>query len=200
MLLHQSRRGNEDGTKLAQIPRLVSFVPKLCRVRGAKFPPRTGNELRSLFRREDYHDPPALHLWVLLEFGDRFQFLSEPLDEFEAFVDVGVFAAAEDDREDDLVFFRQELLGPIDLGHEVVVANLGAQPELLVLAVMRVAFVLPLLLLVLELAVVHDPANGRFFLGRNFDKVQAGFAGTRERLDGFQNAEHFAFRSDDADR
>src|SRR5207253_3098631 len=71
--------------------------------------------------------------------------------------------------------------------------------ELFVFAVVRVAFVLPLLLLVLELAVVHDPANGRLLLGRDLDEVQADFAGAREGVDGFQNAEDFSFISDYAD-
>jgi hypothetical protein len=61
------------------------------------------------------------------------------------------------------------------------------------------SFVLPLLLLVLELAVIHDPANGRLLLRRDFDKVQADFAGPLEGVDGFDDAEDFAFMSDHAD-
>lgn len=150
-------------------------------------------------RREDHHDPPALHLRVLLQLGDIFQLLRESLDEFEAFVDVGVFAAAEDDAEDHLILVGQELFRAVDLGHEVVVADLGADAEFFVLAVVRVAFVLPLLLLVLEFAVIHDPANGRLFLGRDFDEVEADFLGALEGVDGFENAEHFSFVSDHTD-
>jgi hypothetical protein len=65
--------------------------------------------------------------------------------------------------------------------------------------VVRVAFVLPLLLLVLEFAVIHDAANGRLLLRRDFNKVEADFAGTRQRVDGFEDTENFSFMSDNAD-
>ena len=99
----------------------------------------------------------------------------------------------------DLVFLGQELFGAVDLGHEVVIADLRAHAELFVLAVVRVAFVLPLFLLVLEFAVIHDAANGRLLLRRNFDEVQADFASACEGIDGFEDAELVAFMSDDAD-
>jgi hypothetical protein len=151
-------------------------------------------------RRKDHHDPPAVHLWRLLEFGDGFELFLQTLNQLVAFIDVGVFAAAEDDAEDHLVFLGQELFGPVDLRHEVVVADLGAHAELFVFAVVGVAFVLPLLLLVLEFAVVHDAANGRLFLGRNFDEVEADFAGALQGVDGFHDAEDFSFRADHSDR
>jgi hypothetical protein len=152
-----------------------------------------------LLRREDHYNPPPLHLRRLLEFGEFFQLLGEALDEFEAFVDVGVFTAAEDNGEDHLIFLGQELFGAVDLGHQVVVADFRAHPELFVLAVVRVAFVLPLLLLVLEFAIIHDAANGRLLLRRDFNKVEADFASTRKGVDGFENTENFTFMSDDAD-
>jgi hypothetical protein len=136
----------------------------------------------------------------LLEFGDRFQLLLQALDQLVAFLGVGVFAAAEDDGEDDFVLLGQELFSAVDLGHQVVVADFGADAELFVLAVVRVAFVLPLLLLVFELAVIHDSANGRLLLGRDFYKIKAKIFGTLESFDSFEDAELVAFRSDDADR
>ena len=39
---------------------------------------------------------PATWRELLFEFGDFFQLFGEPLHELEAFVDVGIFAAAED--------------------------------------------------------------------------------------------------------
>ena len=153
-----------------------------------------------LLRREDHHNPPPLHLRRLLEFGDRLQFLLQALDQLVAFFGVGVFAAAEDDGEYDFVFLGQELLGAIDLGHQVVVADFRANAELFVLAVVRVAFVLPLLLLVLEFAEIHDSANRRLLLRGDFHKVEAKIFGTLKGFDGFEDAELIAFRSDDADR
>jgi hypothetical protein len=152
-----------------------------------------------LLRREDHHDSPAVHLGRLFELGDFFQLFLQALNEFVTFVDVGVFAAAEDDAEDHLVFLGQELFGPVDLGHEVVVADLWADAELFVLAVVRVTFMLPLLLLVLEFAVVHDAANGRLFLGRNFHQVEADFFSTLQSVDGFEDAELITLMADYAD-
>jgi hypothetical protein len=81
-----------------------------------------------------------------------------------------------------------------------VIADLGADAELFVLAVVRVAFVLPLLLLVFEFAEVHDAANGRLLLRRNLHQVEAEVFGALKGFGGFENAELIAFRSDDADR
>jgi hypothetical protein len=64
---------------------------------------------------------------------------------------------------------------------------------------MRVAFVLPLFLLVLEFAVIHDAANGRLFLGCHFHQVQTGFASPLQGLAGIDNAEYGAVMSDYAD-
>ena len=140
-----------------------------------------------------------MHLRRLLELGDWFQFFLQALDQLVAFFGVGVFAAAEDDGEDDFVFLGQELFRTVDLGHQVVVANLRADAEFFVLAMVRVPFVLPLLLLVLEFAVIHDSANGRLFLGRDFHKVEAKFFSTLKGFGSFEHAELIAFRTDDAD-
>jgi len=164
-------------------------------------PGRDGRAIyRRLLRREDHDDAAALHLRVLFELGDIAQFLGQALDELETFVDVGVFAAAEDDAEDHLVLVGEELFRAVDLGHEVVFADFRAEPELLVLAVVRVAFVLPLLLLVFEFAVIHDPANGRLLLRRDLDEVHADFAGACQGFNRFDDTEQGAVMSDDADR
>jgi hypothetical protein len=65
---------------------------------------------------------------------------------------------------------------------------------------MSVSLVLPLLLLVLEFAVIHDAANRRLLLGRDFHEVQADFAGTLQGLYGFDDAQHGAVMADHADR
>ena len=122
------------------------------------------------------------------------------MDELEAFVDVRVFAAAENDGEDHFVFAGQELFRSIDLGHQVVVADFWAEAELFVLAVVGVAFVLPLLLLVLEFAEIHDAANGRLLLRGDLDEVHAGFAGLLQSFNGFDNAQQGAILSDDTNR
>ena len=135
----------------------------------------------------------------LLEFGHGFQLFLQALDQLVAFFGVGVFAAAEDDGENYLVLLGQELFRAVDLRHQVMVADFRADAEFFVLAVMRVAFVLPLLLLVLEFAVIHDAANGRLLLGRDFYEIEAKVFGALKGFGGFENAELVAFRSDDAD-
>jgi hypothetical protein len=153
-----------------------------------------------LLRGEDYDDAAALHRGVLLELGDVGELFRESLDELEAFIDVGVLAAAEDDGKDYFVLVGQELLGAVDLGHQVMIADFRAQPQFFVLAVMRVAFVLPLLLLVLEFAVIHDPANRRLFLRGNLHEVQADFTGSLQSFDGFDDAQQGTVLSDDTNR
>jgi len=81
-----------------------------------------------------------------------------------------------------------------------VVADFWAEAELFIFAVMSVAFVLPLLLLVLEFAEIHDAAYGRLLLRGNLNEVHAGVAGLLQSFDGFDNAQQGAVLSDDADR
>ena len=148
---------------------------------------REKGDFSRLLRREDHHDPPALHLRVLLQLGD---FGSSSLaSRWTSLKPSSTWAFSRPRKMTEkitLSLLGQQLLGPVDLGHQVVVADLGAQPELLVLAVVRVAFVLPLFLLVLELAEVHDAADGRLLLRRDFDEVEPDFAGLLQRLVAFR--------------
>jgi hypothetical protein len=80
-----------------------------------------------------------------------------------------------------------------------VIADFRAHPEFFVLAVVRVALVLPLLLLVLEFAEVHDSANRRLLLRRDFHEIETDFAGASECIYSFEDAELIAFVADDAD-
>jgi hypothetical protein len=153
-----------------------------------------------LLRCEDHYDPAALHRGILLELGDVFQLFREPLHKLETFIDVGIFATAEDDREDHFIFAGQEFFGTVDLRHEVVVANFRAEAKFFVLAVVRMALVLALLLLVFEFAEIHDSANRRFFLWRDFHQVHTDFTGLLQGLNRFDHAEQGTILSDDANR
>src|SRR5690606_32719769 len=57
-----------------------------------------------------------------------------------------------------------------------------------------------LLLLVLVLAPVHDPADGRTRSGRDFDEVEALFKGALARCFDGQDSELFAVGGNDSDR
>ncbi len=140
-----------------------------------------------------------MHGGALFELRDGFKLGGELFDQLEAFVDMGVFATTEDDRKDHLVLLPEELLGPVHLGHEIGLANLRTEPDFFVLALVRVPFVLPLFLLVLEFTKVHDPANGRLLGRRNFDEVESRLLGEVQGFLGRNHTELFAFRRNDAD-
>jgi hypothetical protein len=55
-------------------------------------------------------------------------------------------------------------------------------------------------LLVLEFAVIHDPANRRLFLRGNLHEVQADFTGSLQSFDGFDDAQQGTVLSDDTNR
>ena len=120
-------------------------------------------EKLELFRRKNHNDSPALHTRFLLKFGKILQFFHHSLNQFKPLFNVGVLATTKDDREDDFVFLIQKVLCLVDFRHEIVLTNLWAEPQFLVLALMGMALVLPFFLLVFELTVVHDPANWGFF-------------------------------------
>lgn len=158
------------------------------------FPPlRLCAKTTALLRREDCHNASTVHGGTLFELAYRLEFRRKLFDQFEAFVHVGVFAATKDDREDDLVLLAKELFGAIHLGHEVGVADLRAEANLFVLAVVRMTFMLSLLLLVLELAVIHDPANWRLLGRRDFHQVESNVAGAIECFFGWDDPELFSF-------
>ncbi len=88
----------------------------------------------------------------------------------------------------------------IHLEADVVLARLGAHADLFDFALVRVPFGLPLLLLVLELAVVHDAAHRRPLIRCHFNEIQIGFAGTGQRFVGADNAQQLAIGGDDPHR
>jgi hypothetical protein len=65
-----------------------------------------------------------------------------------------------------------------------VVADLGTETDFFVLALVAVTFVLPFLLLVLELAKVHDATDGRLFGRGDLDQIESGGTGLLERFVG----------------
>src|SRR5688572_12769039 len=94
------------------------------------------------------------------------------------------FAAAEENRRLDLVAVFNEALDVVLLELVVVLVDLRAKLDLLDLDHLLVTLGLarPLLLLVLILAVVHDPADRRHGGRRDFDQVEAFLSGKDESL------------------
>jgi hypothetical protein len=116
------------------------------------------------------------------------------------FVDVRQFATPEHDRHDDLVLVLQKTLRLSHLEIDVVFARLGTKPNFLDFCLMDVRAVEFLLLLILELAKVHDPTDGRLLVRSHLDQVEACFASATQRLFRRDDPELFTVAGDDPDR
>ena len=118
---------------------------------------------------------------LLLLRGGRFQLADfeqlgdDLIHDLAAFVDVREFATTEDDRDLHLVFVLEKAQRLLDLEFDIVVAGFRAQPNFFQLGMMGGVSRF-LVLLILELAVVHDAADRWPIVGRNFYQVQVRFA------------------------
>ena len=75
-----------------------------------------------------------------------------------------------------LSFASKKLARTLDLDLDVVIASLGADPDLLDVDLVLLLLGESLLLRVLELAVVDDLADGRPLVGSDLDQVQTSLA------------------------
>src|SRR5437762_308239 len=143
----------------------------------------------------------ALHPWQ--GFGDRHvaQFFDQPLENAPADLRVRHFAAAEEDRGLHLVAVFKKALDVLFL--ELVVVLVDFRPELDfldlddLLVPPRLAG--PLLLLVLILAEIHDPADWRGRRRGDFHEVEPLLPGDGKRLRRRHDAELLSGVVDDAD-
>jgi hypothetical protein len=117
-----------------------------------------------------------------------------------SFVDVCQLAASEHDRHDDFVLVLQKTFCLIHLEIDVVLACLGPKPNFLDFRLMDVCPMEFFLLLVLELAEVHDPTDGRFLVRSHLDQVEAGLTSATQRLFRRDDPELFTVAGDDPDR
>ena len=120
--------------------------------------------LRRLFARRQHHAHVAPFLQRLgLDHGEPVEVLEEPLQQRPAALGVGLLAAAEHDRDLDLVVLAQEALDVALLGLVVVVGDLRPQLDLadVDLRLVLAGRLLLLLLLVLVLRVVEQAGDRR---------------------------------------
>ena len=110
------------------------------------------------------------------------------------------FAAAKHNRHDDLVFVLQKTLRLIHLEIDVVFAGLWPQPDLLDFCLVDVRTMEFFLLLLLELAEVHDPTDRRLLVGRNLDEIEARLPSAVEGLFRRDDPELSAIGGDHPDR
>jgi hypothetical protein len=94
------------------------------------------------------------------------------VDHFAAFLNVGQLSTTEHDRDNDLIFVLQKAARLRYLKGDIVLARFGTNANFLRLGVMNVSFGEFLLLLVLELAEVHDAAHRGPLIGSNFHQIQ----------------------------
>ena len=132
--------------------------------------------------------------------SNRLELIEEIAHHTLPLVDVGQFATAEHHRDDHLVFVLQECLGLIHLKLDVVLARLGTETDLFDPRVMDVGFVLFFLLLIFELAEIHDSADGRLLVWSNLDEIEPRLACPGHRFVGGDDSELPTFGADHADR
>jgi hypothetical protein len=127
--------------------------------------------------------------------------LNEPIDDGITQLAMRHLAAFETQRRLDLIAFAQEANRLVLLGLVIMLVdghgklNFLDHDHFLLLARRAVALVL----LVKELPVILNAADGRLGRGRNFDQVQATLAGYLQSFKGRQNAELFTVFVNDAD-
>ena len=106
-------------------------------------------------------------------------------------------AATEAQRDLGLVALFQEPAQITQL--DLVIAFVGAGTELDFLdlddLLLELGFVLPLLLLVLELAVVHQTADRGLGVGRDFHQIHVALLGKPERVGDLDDAELFSIQT-----
>jgi hypothetical protein len=162
-------------------------------------PPLTGGSVA--FGGEDHDHAFAFELWFALGLGDFGEVGFEFFHEVSAEVDVGHFTAAEHEVELDLVSLLEEFFGLVELGVLIVVVDAdGLDAEFLELRdVSGVGFLFFFPLLVFPLAVIHEAADGRLFVGGDFDEIEAGVLGEADGLQGGDDADLFIGFIDESD-
>src|SRR5690606_16283508 len=131
-------------------------------------------------QRADHHvDGSARELGLEIGVSPRRDLAQEPLHNLEPELRVRHLAAPEAERRLDLHFLAEEVDRVGKLRLEVVRIDGRAELDLLDLArvVVLAILLLPFLLLVLVLAEIDDPADGRIGIGSNLNEVHAAGSG-----------------------
>src|SRR6516164_7967181 len=134
-------------------------------------------------RRQNHHDLAALETRVLLDFGELRDVAFDLVQKLGADFLMRHFTATVAQGDLDLVALFEEALHGTHLHIIVVVVDHRPELDLLDLddLLLFAGFSRFLLRRILELPVVHDLANGRNGIGRDFHEVHAGF---ERHLDG----------------
>src|SRR5215212_6992109 len=154
-----------------------------------------------LQRSHEHDHGPTLHPRWLFNRSVWTELISELIEEHFAQIRVGHLAAAEEDRQLDFVSGVEKLRGLPTLGFEVMVVDLGPDANLFQLddVLMAARLALFAALLVAELAVVHEPADGWHRVGRHLDQVESPLARHLERVKCWNDADLLAVLIDQPD-
>ena len=146
---------------------LVVSRLRLCRLRGYRFN----------FRRQHHHELTAFHLRPLLDLSILHQIQLQPLQHPYADILVRHLATPEAQRDLGLVTLVEKLDQIAQL--DVVITIIGAWPKFYFLdqndLLLELGFVGFFLFRILELAVVHEPCNGRLRRRRDFHQIDIRF-------------------------
>jgi hypothetical protein len=177
----------------ALLTRSVSFLLAF------PFPVR---DTRFRLERSHEHDHgPAFHPRWLLDRTVRTELIGELVEQDSAEVRVSHLAAAEEHGQLDLVPSVEEFRGLATLRFEVVVVDLGPDANFFQLDDVLVAAGLALFaaLLVSELAVVHEPADGWHGVRSHLDQVEPTLARHLKRIECRDNPNLLAVLIDQPD-
>src|SRR5262245_4268119 len=128
----------------------------------------------SLFGHQHHRHLPSFHPGLLLDLRFRHHHLRDALEHGSPELGMGDGPAAEEHGDLHPVPFAEEVADVPDLEVDVVTARLRAELHFLELAggVLLARLLLLLLLRILVLAVVHDPADRRCGGGRDLDQIE----------------------------
>lgn len=125
---------------------------------------------------QDHGHRATIHGRMLLDLSDFTKKIRDPLHDVATDVGVNDFPSTEHHSDLDLVAFTEEPLDSLNLDIEVMSVRFWAELDLFDLdrLLLLLGLVRPLLLIVLELAIVHDLADRRICVGRNLYQIEAG--------------------------
>lgn len=147
------------------------------------------------------HVPTAFEPGHLLDFRTILKLQDNAVKNFFATIVVRVLSTSEDDVQLNLVFVLKKIPSLLNLEFDVVFAGLGTQANFLKLHLMLLGGIRVFsLLLVLELAVIHDTAHRRTLVRSDLNEVHADFDRDAHRFGGGNHAQHFAFVINHTDR
>ena len=116
----------------------------------------------------------------------------------DTLIRIGNFAPTKEDGDFGLILLPQKTLDMPDLDLQIVFIRLGTDLDFLHLndRLLFLGFLRTLALLILELSVVHDLANGRVCIGSHFHQIQLFLCGQLQSLLHRQYAQLLPFSAD----